>query len=105
MQRNYKPPFKFFVKRQHSPLRLAIEDAVDEVCANPKTGEAKTGDLQGIRVYKFIHKKQEYLIAYRPPADEDLAAEGVEIELLIIDFYQVGVHENFYADLKNYLKS
>lgn len=105
MKPNYKPPFKFFVKKQHAPLQLAIEDAVDEVCADPKIGEAKTGDLQGIRVYKFTHKKQEYLIAYRPPTDEDLAAEGVEVELLIIDFYQVGVHENFYADLKNYLKS
>jgi len=105
MQRNYKPPFKHFVKKQHTPLRMAIEDAVDEVCSNPKLGEGKTGDLQGIRVYKFTHKTQEYLIAYRPPTDEAMAEEGVEIELLIIDFYQVGVHENFYADLKNYLKS
>lgn len=44
-------------------------------------------------------------MAYRPPTDEELMTEGVEIELLLIDFYQIGSHENFYADLKNYLKS
>jgi hypothetical protein len=44
-------------------------------------------------------------MAYRPPTDEEMAIEGVQIELLIIDFYKVGVHENFYSDLKNYLKS
>jgi hypothetical protein len=26
------------------------------------------------------------------------------LEFLIIDFYQVGVHENFYAELKQYLR-
>jgi hypothetical protein len=43
--------------------------------------------------------------SYRPPADEELTADGVDIELLFIDFYQVGTHEHFYADLKKYLKS
>lgn len=27
------------------------------------------------------------------------------IDLLLIDFYQVGTHENFYDDLKKYLKT
>ena len=31
--------------------------------------------------------------------------QGVDVELLMIDFYQVGTHENFYAELKRYLKS
>lgn len=31
--------------------------------------------------------------------------KGVDIELLVIDFYQAGTHENFYAALKKYLKS
>jgi hypothetical protein len=105
MKTNFRPPFKTFVKKQHPPLQLAIEDAVEDICAAPRIGEVKTGDLQGIYVYKFMHKKQEYLIAYRPPTDEDLAKEDVKIELLIIDFYQVGPHENFYDALKKYLKS
>ena len=105
MKPNYKPPFAMFVKKQHKPLQLVIEDAVEDVCGDPNIGEAKTGDLKGIWVYKFTHNRQRYLMAYRPPTNEQLKEEGVEIELLYIDFYQVGTHENFYAALKKYLKS
>ncbi len=69
MKPSYKPPFKKFVKKQYKPLQLAIEDAVEDVCAAPGIGEQKSGDLRDIWVYKFT------------------------------------VHENFYADLKKYLKS
>ena len=30
--------------------------------------------------------------------------ENAPMEFLIIDFYQVGVHENFYKELKQYLR-
>ncbi|MGK5080744.1 type II toxin-antitoxin system RelE/ParE family toxin [Janthinobacterium sp. HLX7-2] len=100
----YKPPFVAFVKKQHNPFQLVIEDAVEFVCEDPSIGEPKTGDLQGICVYKFTHNHQQYLMAYRPPTNEELKAEGVNIELLLIDFYQLGSHENFYAALKKYLK-
>jgi len=104
MKPNYKSPFSKFVKKARKPLQLAIEDAVEDVCENPEIGEAKVGDLVGIWVYKFRFNRQEYLVAYRPPS---LAAkqQGVGVELLMIDFYQVGSHENFYEELKRYLKS
>jgi hypothetical protein len=105
MRPNYKPPFAAFVKKQHKPFQLAIEDAVEEVCGDPNIGESKAGDLQGIWVYKFKHNRQEYLMAYRPPTDEELLQQVFDIELLFIDFYLVGTHENFYAALKKYLKS
>ncbi len=105
MKPGYKPPFASFVKKQHKPLQLVIEDAVEEICADPSIGEPKTGDLKGIYVYKFKHHKQLYLIAYRPPTDNKLKEDDIDIELLIIDFFQVGTHENFYATLKTYLKS
>jgi hypothetical protein len=98
MKRNYKRPFQQFVKKAHKPLKLAIEDAVDVVCATPDIGEMKTGDLSGIRVYKFRFNRQEYLVAYRLPAHESPVA------LLTIDFYHVGTRENFYDALKRYLK-
>lgn len=98
MQRNYKRPFIHFVKKAYKPLKLAIEDAVDLVCEAPNIGEAKVGDLVGIRVYKFRFNRQQYLIAYRPPAPETM------VEFLVIDFYQVGTHENFYEILKRYLR-
>lgn len=105
MKPNYKLPYKAFVKKQHKPLQLAIEDAVEDVCAAPDIGEQKTGDLQGIWVHKFTHKSQRYLIAYRPPTEEERKAEGIDIVLLVIDFDQVGTHENFHAALKTHLKS
>ena len=83
---------------------MAIEDEVEVVCSNPDIGEPKVGDLAGIWVHKFRFRSQEYLVAYRPPTPEQ-RAEGVDVELLMIDFYQVGSHENFYAQLKLYLKA
>ncbi|MYM68859.1 type II toxin-antitoxin system RelE/ParE family toxin [Pseudoduganella sp. FT55W] len=105
MRPNYKPPFEKFVRKQPRAFQLVIEDVVEVVCADPFIGEAKVGDLKGIWVYKFAHKRQQYLMAYRPPTDEELKAEGIDAELLFIDFYQMGTHENFYAALKKYLKS
>ena len=104
MQTNFKRPFAQYVKKAHKPLRLAIEDEVEVVCEAPEVGELKVGDLAGIWVYKFKFNRQEYLVAYRPPSPEE-QREGVDVELLIIDFYQVGSHENFYDELKRYLKS
>ena len=104
MKPNYKPPFSRFVKKAHKPLQLAIEDAVDMVCNDPEVGEVKVGDLAGIWVYKFRFNRQEYLIAYRPPTLE-AGRQGIDVELLIIDFYHAGSHENFYDELKRYLKS
>lgn len=104
MKPNYKPPFSKFVKKAHKPLQLAIEDAAEEICQNPDIGEAKVGDLASIWVYKFKFNRQEFLIAYRPPSPE-ARRQGEKVELLIIDFYQVGLHENFYDELKRYLKT
>ena len=98
MQANFKRPFAQYVKKAHKPLQLAIEDAVELICASPEIGEAKVGDLAGIRVYKFRFSRQEYLVAYRSPQ------KGAPLEFLIIDFYQVGSHENFYTGLKHYLR-
>jgi len=98
MQTCFKRPFAQYVKKAHKPLRLAIEDAVEVVCETPEIGELKVGDLSGIRVYKFRFNRQEYLMAYWPHS------EDASLEFLIIDFYQVGSHENFYDELKHYLR-
>ena len=98
MQANFKRPFTQYVKKAKRPLQLAIEDAVLLVCKAPGLGEFKTGDLAGIQVYKFRFNRQEYLIAYHAPATD------APLEFLFIDFYQVGSHENFYNELKKYLR-
>jgi hypothetical protein len=98
MQSNFKRPFAQYIKKAHKPLQLAIKDEVEVVCETPDIGETKIRDLTGIRVHKFRFSRQEYLLAYRAPK------KGAPLEFLIIDFYQVGVHENFYAELKQYLR-
>ncbi|MDE1179898.1 type II toxin-antitoxin system RelE/ParE family toxin [Paraburkholderia sp.] len=102
---NYKAPFRSFLKKQSLPLRIAIEDVVEDICNDPQIGERKTGDLAGFRVLKFTFRRQQYLIAYRPPEPDMRKKTGFDIEFLVIDFYQAGTHENFYEALKHYLKS
>ncbi len=91
METFYKPPFKKFVKKQVRPLQLSIEDEVEGIIENPAMGEPKKGDLQGLQVHKFRFKKQKFLIAYRT------------FETQII-FHMIGTHENFYRELKKYIK-
>lgn len=87
----YKSAFRKFVKKQARTFQLVIEDEVERVSMNPDIGGSKKGDLSGFRVHKFIFKRQEYLIAYRLHGDD-------------IVFYLIGPHENFYGELKRYIK-
>jgi len=57
---------------------------------SPKIGEEKKGDLVGVFVYKFKIHNQQMLLAYEwDPKTRLLLA--------------LGVHENFYHDLKTNL--
>lgn len=98
MRPNYRRPFAVFVKKANKAFQLAIEDAVLDILDSPNIGEQKTGDLKNIYVYKFRFNRQEYLIAYK------FGTADNSIDLVWIDFYQVGSHENFYEELKRYLK-
>lgn len=89
MEKLFTSSFRRFVKKQTLPLRLAVQDEVDRIIAEPNIGEGKKSDLAGYRVHKFRFHRQEYLIAYK--ADDE--------KLL---FVMIGTHENFYRDLKNY---
>ena len=87
----YKAAFRKFVKKQRRPFQLAIEDEVEKILNIPEAGVFKKGDLSGFRVHKFMLKKQEYLIAYRIQKED-------------IVFYLIGTHENFYRELRRYMK-
>lgn len=87
----YKPPFRKFVKKQTRSFQLVIEDEVEEIMISPDMGETKKGDLTEFRVHKFSYGKQKLLIAYR------------FLEAKIV-FFMIGPHENFYRDLKKYLR-
>jgi len=98
MRTTFRKAFIQFVKKASKPLQLAIETRVAEVCDNPRLGQQKLGDLQGVFVYKFRFNAQEYLMAYQ----FDHFA-GV-IEITWIEFCQIGPHENFYTQLKKSIR-
>lgn len=82
------PAFERAVKKLHKQQKADLDAAVRAVAADVELGEAKVGDLAGIRVYKFRLANPLCLLSYRV-LDEDA------IKLLT-----VGPHENFYRDLK-----
>jgi mRNA interferase RelE/StbE len=88
------PKFNRIAKKFPEELKIVLDDQIRAIIADPLLGEAKTGDLAGVRVHKFGYYGRLYLIAYE--VDDENA------QILI---YAVGGHENFYRDLKQYLKS
>lgn len=69
-----------------------LDKEIKKIAEDPAVGEEKKGDLRGVFVYKFKIKTTQYLLAYRK----------VERDLELI---MLGPHENYYRDLKQYLKT
>ncbi len=85
------PRFKKYVKKLPRHLQQVILDAVEDVLTDTEIGELKKGDLEGFKIHKFTMSRQLTLMAYK-----------IESDSLVL--YQVGPHENFYRNLKKYLK-
>ena len=81
------PDFKRAYKRLHKNQKIAVDQAILEITKDPHIGEAKKGDLAGVHVYKFKIHQQQLLLAY-------------EFEPIHRILLALGVHENFYRDLK-----
>lgn len=75
-------------KKLYLPQKADLDSAVRMISADPAIGEAKVGDLAGVRVYKFRLSNQLCPLAYRILNEES-------VKLLTF-----GSHENFYRDLK-----
>ena len=87
------PKFNRTKKKLPAALRSEVDRQVELICANPQTGEQKRSDLSGVFVHKFRLAGQLHLLAY-------LIDEQRETVTLLA----LGGHENFYRDLKHYLK-
>jgi mRNA-degrading endonuclease RelE of RelBE toxin-antitoxin system len=77
-------------KLKKNPVK-DLDKAIKSLIENPRLGQQKTGDLSKVWVYKFSMVNQQYLLAYL--WDE-------KSRTLIA----LGVHENFYRDLKKSIK-
>lgn len=84
--------FEKKVKKISKREKKILDQHIRKIADDHSIGEEKRGDLRGIFVHKFKIKTAEYLLAYR-------MLEG-DLELIMI-----GPHENYYRDLKDYLKS
>ncbi|MFN9537524.1 MAG: type II toxin-antitoxin system RelE/ParE family toxin [Pseudanabaena sp.] len=83
------PLFSKIKKKLQKNQIKALDNAVREIIKNPEIGEQKKGDLADVWVYKFRMVDRENLLAYQ--WDE-------KTRTLI----SLGVHENFYRDIKKY---
>lgn len=83
------PTFARAAKRLPKQQKRDLDAAVRAIASDPRTGEAKVGDLAGVRVYKFKINRQLILLAY------EVLDDGETIKLLAL-----GGHENSYRDLK-----
>ncbi|MFM7138735.1 MAG: type II toxin-antitoxin system RelE/ParE family toxin [Actinomycetes bacterium] len=86
---NFSKNLKKLNKNLFDELQLNLKKIINE----PNIGSLKKGDLSNLRVLKFKFNNLQYLICYEVIDDENIK---------VIYF---GVHENFYQNLKNYLKN
>lgn len=83
------PYFKRIYKKLYDNQRAEVNAAIKQIAADPLIGEEKKGDLASVRVHKFHVQNQLYLMGYE-----------VDDEWITLTLLALGVHENFYRDLK-----
>ncbi len=83
--------FESKIKKFSKQEKRILDEEIKKIIENPIVGEEKKGDLRGVYIHKFKIKTIQYLLSYRMIDDR--------LELIMI-----GPHENYYRDLKSYLK-
>jgi mRNA-degrading endonuclease RelE of RelBE toxin-antitoxin system len=86
--RSFEQKVKKFTRAQ----KLELDDQIKLIVENPTIGTEKKGDLRGIYVHKFKINTLQYLLAYRI-SDE------------VLELIMIGPHQNYYRDLKKYIKT
>ena len=90
------PPAAHFLKKiKEKPLKSAFQKAIDDILQNPYIGDLKTGDLSGVYCCDVFYNKTNYELAYT------IIEENDETVVVIL----AGTRENFYNELKRYMKS
>jgi mRNA-degrading endonuclease RelE of RelBE toxin-antitoxin system len=86
--RSFEQKIKKFSRAQ----KLELDDQIKRIVENPSIGTEKKGDLRGIYVHKFEINTLQYLLAYR-------------ISEEVLELIMIGPHQNYYRDLKKYVKT
>ncbi len=83
--------FENKIKKFSKQEKGILDEEIKKIIENPFVGEEKKGDLRGVYIHKFTIKPIQYLLSYR------MINDGLELIM-------IGPHENYYRDLKSYLK-
>ena len=95
LQVRFLPPAAKFIKKlKDKKLKELYKNAIDKICEDYTIGDEKTGDLAGIYGYDIYSNKTNYELAY--------TIERMEEEIVIV--VMAGTRENFYDQLKRYMK-
>ena len=81
-------------KLKDKRLKALYQEAIDRILEDHTVGEAKTGDLAGVFGYDIYYNKTNYELAY--------TVEYVEGKVVVV--IMAGTRENFYDELKRYMK-
>ena len=81
-------------------MKSLYQDAIDAILQNPMIAEEKTGDLKGIRSYDIYYNRINYELAYSLEYVQREGSDEVDVVVVIM----AGTRENFYNELKRYLK-
>jgi len=85
---------RYFKKLKEKPLIEAYKTALKAISQEPYIGKVKRGDLSGIYGFDVNYKGINYEIAYTI----------VEIDSKKVIILLAGTRENFYEELKRYIK-
>jgi len=83
--------FEQRVKKFNQAQKMILDKQIKLVIENTDSGDEKRGNLCEVYVHKFKIKTIQYLLAYHFNEEQ--------LELIMI-----GPHQNYYRDLKKYLK-
>ena len=86
---------KYIKKIKDKKLKGLYQNAVDEIRKDHTVGEEKCGDLSGIYGYDIYYNKTNYELAYTVEYQPDK----------VIVVIMSGTRENFYEELKRYMKN
>lgn len=89
------PAAKYIKKLKDKKLKTLYQEAVDKIREDHAAGEAKTGDLSGVYEYDFYYNKANYELAY--------TVEYLEDKVIVVIL--AGTRENFYDQLKQYMRN
>jgi len=86
---------KYFKKLKDKSLKTIYLEAVIRIRENPDIGDLKSGDLKGLYSLDIFYNRTNYELAYRISK-----LDNGDIIVVIM----AGTRENFYKELKRYLK-